>query len=44
LLKGDLQRPFGWYSEAYDRKRESFSLISESIVQKELIITTKIFY
>ena len=44
LLKGDLQRPFGWYSEAYDRKRESFSLISEFIVQKELIITTKIFY
>ena len=44
LLKGNMEIPFGWYSDKYDVKQESFSLISEFIVKKDVIITTEIFY
>ena len=44
LLKGNVEIPFGWYSDKYDMKQESFSLISEFIVKKDVIITTEIFY
>ena len=44
MIYGRKEKPIGWYSETYDKKRESFSLISELILKKELNITTEIYY
>jgi len=44
IIRGDMETPFGWYSDTYDKKRESFSLISQCIVKKGLNITTEFFY
>lgn len=44
LIKGEENKPFGWFSDSYDKKQESFSLFTEFIVQKDVIITTEIIY